>query len=524
MATFVVTTPVNISTLSGKTGSDTYTINGGYLTVDQHTRYGTNQSTSAAMGNVTLSATLGGTIEFNSTKVRLIPYDTGSGTVPAYDTVISQGGASGILLGVYANLTSAPTTVGAAMPASGYILIRQWNDIGYSASSLTGISATATGVDRAGWLEIVGVDALSQTVYRLNKWLAYGDYYDFLGATTDGNRSTGYQFPSNGSNVFLPGIEVETDVPGIYEFYPNAGSKTALSTNIATDYIRGRWCWVSTGGLITFGNDGTNSTGGYCPPAGRKIRVPNLVFHNCTAAVPTVNTTPHATLATRMEFAVTGGAFIEMDKVCTGWYLNLNQPFVVNLTNTFIFDNLTLTECASPISWSNVGIGQSAALSNFGLLFNYNFAGGTMDKCTWTRSVVSASGNYIKSISYCSNFIFTNERCHHNYGTRGNASSGVMTILYSSNCNWENCLFGGGKSLISNSTGFNFKNTSYYDHPATTTSSTIPCYIFEFSFSSNHKIDGVDFAGLSLVQPYNGIFSASTFSSYIRKPFRLRRS
>ena len=101
MATYTVTTAVNIDSLAAKAGSDTYNINGGYLTVDQHTRYGTNQNTSAGMGNITLSATLGGTIEFNSTKVRLIPYNTGTGNVPALGTTISRSGASGILLGVY---------------------------------------------------------------------------------------------------------------------------------------------------------------------------------------------------------------------------------------------------------------------------------------------------------------------------------------------------------------------------------------------------------------------------------------
>jgi hypothetical protein len=90
MATFAITTSVNIDTLAAKTGSDTYNINGGYLTVDQDSRYGTNNNTSAAMGNITMSATLGGTIEFTGVNVRLIPYNTGTGNVPASNTTISQ--------------------------------------------------------------------------------------------------------------------------------------------------------------------------------------------------------------------------------------------------------------------------------------------------------------------------------------------------------------------------------------------------------------------------------------------------
>ena len=55
MATYTITTPVNIDTLAAKTGSDTYNINWGYLTIDQDSRYGTNQNTSASIGNITLS-------------------------------------------------------------------------------------------------------------------------------------------------------------------------------------------------------------------------------------------------------------------------------------------------------------------------------------------------------------------------------------------------------------------------------------------------------------------------------------
>ena len=97
MATFTITTAVNIDTLASKTGGDTYNINGGTLTIDQDSRYGTNQNTSATLGPVTLSATLGGTLEVDARFVRIIPYNTGTGVVPASNTTISQGSASGFL-------------------------------------------------------------------------------------------------------------------------------------------------------------------------------------------------------------------------------------------------------------------------------------------------------------------------------------------------------------------------------------------------------------------------------------------
>jgi len=511
MATFTITTPVNIDSLASKAGSDTYNINGGYLTVDQDTRYGTNQNTSAPMGNITLSATLGGTVEFNATAVRLIPYNSGSGNVPAYDTVISQGGASGKLIGVYSALNVAPTAPASAMPASGYIKIRQWNAVSYSAGALTGIGASATAVDRAGWLEIVGVDALTVTVNRLNLFKVRGDWFDFLGVTTDGTRATTYQIPSNGTLQYHAGVWVETGTStDVYEFYPCAGSLTALLANVGTDAVRGKVCWISSAGLVRFGHDGTNSTGGYIPPSGRRIRMPNIFFATCISAGLTVNVLPNATLATRYEFATTGGGVIDIDKASISWYMNINQPFSVGLTNVGILTNLTVTECASPIAWDNVGVGQEGANSQFALVMSLNFAGGTMNKCTWSRSALGSTGNYVVSMADVSGLTITNERTF-SFVKSANATTGSYTLTRVASTTWTGTILGGGRVVLVTCTDVTFTTTTYYDHPALTTGTAMPMYMFDMSSNCLRvKMDGVDFGGLTLVQPYSGILSVGS--------------
>ena len=334
MATYTVTTgtagsPVDYAALGTRVNGDIYNINGGYLLVDCDSRYGLGGATAAAFGNIVGSAALGGTIEFNSTKVRLIPFNTGTGNVPANDTVISLGGASAKLMGVYSALNVAPTAVAAAMPASGYIKVRAWNSVAYTAAVLTGIGATATAADGPGWLECVGLDAQTATINRLNTFTVRGDYYTFQNVTTTGANSGTYQLPTNGSAVvYCPGVEVETAVAsGVYEFFPCAGSRTALAASIATDAVRGKVCWIAAGtGLVRFGHDGTNSTGGYTPVSGCKIRVPNIFFTCCVAAA-VVNILPNATLATRYEFATTGGGVIDIDKASINWYCNFAQAF-----------------------------------------------------------------------------------------------------------------------------------------------------------------------------------------------------
>lgn len=215
MATFTITTPVNIDTLSGRTGGDTFPINGGFLTVDEDTRYGINANTSAIMAAITPSATLGGSVFFDARAIWLIPYTSGSGNVPAYNTTISKGSASGLLIGVYSALNAAPTTPGTAMPATGYIKVKQWNGTLYGTGALTGISATAAAGENVGWLEIVGQEGAACLLSSLNQApagaydgsFAKGDWYTI--GTTSGSRATTYQVPTNGNGVWHGAVMVD---------------------------------------------------------------------------------------------------------------------------------------------------------------------------------------------------------------------------------------------------------------------------------------------------------------------------
>ena len=507
MATFNIASAKNIDELASKAGSDTYNIlNGGYLTVDQDTRYGTNGATVAAMGNITMAAGGACTVEFTATKVRLIPYDTGTGNVPASNTAITRGSSTGKLIGVYANLTSAPTAAAAAMPASGYIKIKQWNDVAYTAGALGGIGANATGVDVAGWIEIVGVDALDATVNRLNTFKVRGEWYEI--GTTDGNRATTYQIPNNGSAVVhLAGVWVETAASsGVYEFYPCANPSSALLANIGTEATRGKFCWISAAGVLRFGNDGTNSTGGYIPATGLKVRIPNIFFFTCASAA-TVNNLPNATLTTRFSFVTTGGGVIDIDKCMMNWWPAFNQPYSVSLTNVGILTQLLVTEIASPIAWSQVGIGQETpANGQFGLSMATCFAGGTMDKCTWTSATLGASGRYVTSLTDISGFTITNERvCA--MAARGNATTGASIQTRVTNSTWTDTLVGLGRIFMTTNADVTYTRTAYYDCVASTTPTGNPMNIFDLGTKcSNIKIDTVTFP-IALTQPYAGILN-----------------
>ena len=519
MATFTITTPVNIDSLVSKTGGDAYNINGGVLTIDQDTRYGLNQNTSASMGLFTMSATLGGTVEVDARFVRLIPYNTGTGNVPVENTVITQGSASGKMIGVYSALNAAPTAVGAAMPASGYIKVKAWNSVSYSAGALSGIGATATGADTVGWIELVGDEISGVTVNRLNLWRMRGEWMEI--GTTSGSSASTYQIPTNGSNMYLPGVYVETGTgTGVYEFYPCAGTLTALLANVATNAIQGKFCWVSTAGLLRFQNDGTNSTGGYLPPSGRKIRIPNIITQNATTAARTVNALPNVTLASRYEFVATGGGVLSFDKVNLNWFPSFVQAFSVDMHNCSIDTQVLVSEIASPMNWTNVNVGQVGSASQFPFSMTFCLEGGSFTDCNFTRTNLASSGFYIMNILDCADFTFTRVKTRSLTNLRGNSSTGAAQLTRCSRFDFVDCELACGRTIMTTCVDIEFTNTGYFDGIATTTTTTMPMYMFELSSATlNIVIDGIHFNNLPMVQPYAGVLllsAAGCAETYLR--------
>lgn len=397
MATYTITTAnVNTDTLSGKTGGDTYNVNGtaASLIVDGHSRWDLNGgSTTGAMGNITLSAALGGTIKIRADATRLLAYNTGASTVPAPGTVISQGGASGKLLGVYTNLGSAPSTPGGAMPASGYILVKQWNAVAYSTGALTGISASVIadpvfgGTGRDGWIEVVFDEAKNMTLNRLNNTaddVAVGA--DFYLGITDGVRATTYQIPSNGSAQYIGGVQVET-APGsnVYEWWPTT-SAPMTAYNVETTGERSQHCHLTPStALIRFGHDGTNSTGGACPSAGRKVRIPNILLTNAPVAARNLNSFPAT--STRYYFYPLGAGRLRLNNVSSAHRTNLwTTAYQIYLRDSSFCAPMMISQNASPADIDNICIStpvDDAVTSNsFGL--TSSVAGGTV-----TDSVIS---------------------------------------------------------------------------------------------------------------------------------------
>lgn len=337
---------------------------------------------------------------------------------------------------------------------------------------------------------------------------------------TSGAAAQTVQLPaSQNANNYYAGVWIETSVgSNIYEFYPSAGSLVAANS-IATNASVGKVCWITAAGLLRIGSDGTN-TNGYVPVSGLKIRVPNIITLNATrAATPGsgTNALPNATLATRWEFATTGGGVINMDKVNSTWYMTFAQAYSLTLTNCAIHDNLTISELASPIVINNVGVGLTAATLFSPLLMTLCFAGGTMTDVVWTQATAQVNGNFGNTLTDIFGLTITNETIRL-LVFRGHATTGVSTFLRVNNCTWINRHMIGGRSLLTTCSDLTFTNSSYADRVDNTgTTNTFTHYAFDLTANCNGiTVDGLDFFGLANRNPYLGLMSVFVGTSNVK--------
>lgn len=505
MATFTVTTAQNIDQLTGKTGGDVYNVNGGTLTIDQHSRFGLNNANTSAtaatsMGSITISATLGGTVNIDSRYVRLIAYTGGSGTIPALNSTVTQGSASGKLMCVYTSMTAAPVTSG-TLGATGWIMIKGWNGVEFTSGALTisGLTATSSGASTPGFLEIMGDEAATVNANRLGSFNVYGAWYKL--GTTSGVSLQTFQVPNHGTLRHIAGVYIEkTAGSKNYEFYPNRGTATTTGTEAS----RGKSVTISNAGLVTIQNGGF----GYLPPAGLEVVVPNVFLCNCTTAARNAVVIPNATIATRYDFTTTGGGVVNIDKANVEWYGSFAQPFSVQLTNSGFIDAITISECASPIAWSRVGVGNkpTTALVITPLTMSLMFAGGTVTDSVFQIVSQGSSGNHIVNMTDIEGFTFTN--CTFRAATiRANATTYSINATRAVNCSLNSCTVVQGSITLTTCDTFNTTNLTYVDCVSGTTVTTYAMYVWSLlSNTLNCTFDGLTMP-VTNAQPYTALIS-----------------
>jgi hypothetical protein len=393
------------------------------------------------------------------------------------------------------------------MPAAGFIKIKNKTGGNFAAGALTGIAATAAGADVVGWIEVRGADTASITVPRVGKFQVTGDWFE-LGTTT-GARGQILPCPCTGTVAgTFPGVWIETAAgSGIYERFTGVGSMVALAT--APTDERGKMVWQTTAG-IRIGSDGTNNVG-FLPPAGCKVRIPNVILTTCTrtAGGSGLRVLPNATLATRQEFVTTNAGDIDIDGAVVQWYCNFAQPFRVKLYDSAVSDTLVQSEVSAPLDTNNVIIAPTQAQLNFALNLTSNFGGGNVADVQSTRFSLAASGAYVNTVNFNKDVVFTRVKSQ-SLLIRGNATTGTWTGTQNVDCTWTDCIDIGGRCLLVGNVRPTFNNRGYADAFSGATTATNPHYAIEITTGTlGLTVNGFNFLGLTNVHPYNGLVSAA---------------
>lgn len=512
MAAFTLTASVNIDAIAGKAGGDTYTTAGFTLTIDQDSRVGLNSVPSGSLGTITISPDKGGSVNIDGSSIWMIPYTGATGNVPAWNTTVTQAGQSGTgkLIAVHAALVSASVATGAAFPASGYLRIKQKSGT-FASGPLSGVAVTGSDAGRVGWIEIAGDDASTVTANRLGSFNVTGEWYEV--GTTNGTSNQTMQIPNNGLLRYVNGVFIEkTSGSADFEFYPNAG----VTTTTGTEATRGKVVWISNTGLVRIGNSGA-ATNGYTPVTGLRVVVGNVFFECCTTAARQANVIPSSTIATRYDFTTTGGGVINISKCNMNWYLSCTQAYSVTLANSGFTDAILLSEVASPMTFTKVGVGNKATtdLLTPALTMTYCFAGGTFTDCVWSRVSHATSAQYTVTFTDITGFTFVRNTFRANV-IPANATTYSIFGTRVKSCTWTTPTIIQGQANLVTCDGLTFTDTIYCSAVSGTTVTTYVRYVWELlSNTINCVFSGLTFP-VTNTHPYTAVLSITTGCASIK--------
>lgn len=462
-----ITTNTYLDGGTARTAGETWTLNSGAkFTIRTDTRWHANApaSMTGSLGTVTLNSP-GCQFYVDGTKVRWMPYNSGTGNVPAIGTTITQGGVSGYLLGVWSTITAAPTAVGSAMPATGFIKFREVTGGTYSAGALTGIGASATDADVTGWIEVVfdqsaiinpNINSLPTTMI--------GDWF-YLG-TTSGTAGQTIELPMNGggANTNFNGVQIETAVgSGVYEWWPAIISASMTVANIATDQYRGKMVRSvpGTGLIIGTGSDGT---AGYTPVAGLRIRTPNIFLRQCTTAARASNAAP-GTTATRPQWCATAGSLggnLYLRNVTWDWNLNLRSARKFDIEKCSFDTFFTTTEYVEEASRcvNSCMSYLASSTSPFTSL---------ADNTEFSNNVFASVAGSALTFTSCYNIGINNNKF---IGVGSTGSNNYLALTYCGNFTINNNSFIGGGINLTSSTNISMNTFDYISCSGGTTNAT----------------------------------------------------
>lgn len=493
------------------------------LTINSDNRW---SQQAAVIGNMTIDASTGGTITVDGTEVWWIPYDGGTGTVPALgtvdvDNVTGSVAGTGEFLGIFSAHGVAPTAAGVAVPATGFLKLRRKTAdfVDNEVLTLTGgatVTVNSTTGGKRGWLSLVGEESTTITVGRLGTLNMNGDWF-VLDTACSGVRNQTIQLPVADQ---YGGVWIETgDATDVWEFWPNVGVQmTTTAFPATTTDDTGKVVHISATGLLRIGSTTTPANAGFLPPANSRIRIPNIIISASTSANWNANLVS-TTLANRWDITTTAAGAINLNYFTgAGFGMNTSasvfgQMYSLNLAHGVILEQFAVQECATRMTLTDFHVGLPATnLLTVGspITMITSFAGGDITDCTFTRATMAASV-VCGVFTDISDFVFTNVKC-----ASATAKSGNTPVAWGltrvANSTFDDCVAGDGRFLATTCQNVTFQNTRYYDRIGTTTTTANPVSAIDLTTGcTNIKVDGFSiFNSLTNRHPYTAIVNISS--------------
>jgi hypothetical protein len=512
-----VTRNYDDAAINGLLNGEDVTLNNSTLIINSDVRWGQQ---AAVLGNLTISATLGGLCRLDGRDVWWMPYDGGTGNVPALGTagtndVTGSTAGAGEFLGVFTALGTAPVAAAAAMPATGFIKFRRVtaafvdNEVMTFTGGATATVNSATGGQR-GWIHFVGEEASTATIPRLGRFEALGDWFEL--GTTNGADDQTFQYPVLDA---CPAIQIETAAgSGVYEWFLNAGSRWGTATQYVPTDARGKYFgMVNATGVITIARRASNSCG-FKPVTGCRVRIPNILISNSNTTNFALNTIS-GTLATRWDFTTTSAGAIDIRNTCGNWYMSFSSPFSVNVQDSATLHQILVANTADVTTLSNVAVGLDLAVAAIALSYSNLFTGGTITGSRFARYSLNGSGDAAVTFTDvvdldCTDTIFEG------FGataaiTRGNGTVYAILATRMNDSSFTNCSLIGSRIELTQCARIVLTGTRYADQTnGTTVTTNAQSAISISNASTNIDISGFsNFQAIANVHPYNGILNAA---------------
>lgn len=502
-----ITTDTYLDEGANRTSGESWTMNGAILRVRTDTRVHARApaNMSGTVGSMFISSVLGGGIIIDSRAVRWMPYNSGSGTVPPIGTIVTQGGVSGYLLGVWPDYTSMPLPEGFPMPETGYLKFREVTGGTFSVGPLSEIGASAAKPDRQGWIEVASTSGAIVTVPRLGFYRVRGDWFE-LDQVTSGNANDVIQIPTNGggTDTIVPCVWIETGYQtGQYEAYPAVEATYFTPFNLSTDE-RSKFVLMSSEGRVIIGSDGTNDVG-YVPPAGCRIRIPSNIFRH---GLSLENINPPASTSSRARFTTTAAGVIDINYALTDHFTSFSSPYRVTIRNSGLLDTLATSNSASSCLIENVAVG--VYRSNAGLNATADSFGGIIRNSKFYRAAGSSNGH---SCSLTDSNDFLIENCDFGVIEYTRVSGRSLSLTRCQNITVKSCFQTNAAMSISGCFGAKVLNLDHTDRYMGETNSVSGVNAVTVSgLSSDTVVDGLTFGKRGAIanqNPYLPVFTAA---------------